>query len=111
VNAIVRAYRALNPASRAVANWAYANTGARKRARCVYCREIIATCSARYPETLTFRRDANGHGAACAAAWARRTFAATAAEALILAVQDPDPRVHAAVAEVALATLAAGGAW
>jgi hypothetical protein len=103
MNAIVMAYRELHPRSRAQADWRYLSTGSRTRAQCVYCRDIVATCSAAYPETKTFRRLADGHSRACAMAWARREFSPAVAAALIAVVDDADLRVHATIATAAVA--------
>lgn len=60
-------YRQHHPRSRAVNTWTYnGSTGGVRRATCIFCRREIATCSAKWPETKTFTREADAHGAACA---------------------------------------------
>lgn len=49
---VVRSYRALNPQSRAVDHTTWdGSSAAVRRATCIYCRKIIATSSAEWPET------------------------------------------------------------
>lgn len=66
----VSLYRKLNPRSRAVDDWTYyGSSGVVKRATCIYCRRLIATCSAKYPETKSFTRIANEHTKHCKVKW------------------------------------------
>lgn len=65
---VVAAYRAAYPRSRAVRLWTYTgSSGAVKRATCIACRETIATCSAKWPETETYKRAIPEHLASCGA--------------------------------------------
>jgi hypothetical protein len=52
---IIAAYRAAHPESRAVRTFTLAaSSGTVKRAQCIFCRTIIATCSASWPTTKAF---------------------------------------------------------
>jgi hypothetical protein len=66
----VAKYRHDNPRSRAYSTWTYyGSTGSVRRATCVFCRRTISTCSANWPETRRFTRDAREHSRACAEAY------------------------------------------
>lgn len=61
----VEAYRARNPRSRAERDYTlYGSTSCIRRATCVYCRTVIATCSARWPETKGYRAAIDAHDCA-----------------------------------------------
>lgn len=52
----VRAYRRDYPKSRAVRPYTLRlSSGIVRRAECIYCRKVIATCSAKWPETKAFQ--------------------------------------------------------
>jgi hypothetical protein len=58
----IRAYRADHPRSRAVRAYTLAcSSGTVRRAQCIYCRRVIATCSAAWPMTKTFVADIAQH--------------------------------------------------
>jgi len=68
----VALYRLRHPESRAVSDWTYLGSGGRvRRATCIYCREVIVTCAAAWPETKDFWQKANWHGADCAREYVR----------------------------------------
>ena len=68
----VMLYRRLNPRSRAVNHYTYyGSTGCVRKATCIYCRNVVATCSNKWRETKTFRREANNHTANCKLRWLR----------------------------------------
>jgi len=65
-------YRAKNPRSRATRDWTYyGSTGCVRRATCIYCRRVIATCSQKWPETQQFSDDAEAHTCAEGKRYAR----------------------------------------
>lgn len=69
----VSLYRKTNPKSRAVNGFTYyGSTGCRRKATCIYCRSVVATCSNKYPETKTFRRQAYEHVFDCQFNWAQK---------------------------------------
>lgn len=62
----VLAYRLANPESRAVRRYTLdGSTGTVRRAYCVFCHELLATCSNEWPETKTFRREIAEHTEQC----------------------------------------------
>lgn len=72
----VHILRARQPRSRAVGNWTYVgSTGCVRRATCVYCGREVATCSAKWRETITFRAKADSHADGCAAQYHARQVA------------------------------------
>ena len=69
-NIILQRYRAIHPKSRAVNFWTYyGSTGCRRLATCIFCRQIVASCSQKWPETKTFRRQADEHCSQCSLLW------------------------------------------
>ncbi len=55
-------YRAINRRSRAIAPWTYrGSSGCVRRATCIFCRRVIATCSANWPTTKQFRAACETH--------------------------------------------------
>ena len=66
----VSLYRRLNPRSRAVNHFTYyGSTGGIRRATCIYCRKVVATCSNKWRETKTFHKDACQHTEQCKHTW------------------------------------------
>jgi ribosomal protein L24 len=66
----VSLYRKLNPSSRAVNDYTYyGSSGVVRRATCIYCRNVVATCSAKWKETKSFRKDACQHTNKCKMKW------------------------------------------
>jgi len=69
----VALYRLRNPRSRAVQDWTYDGSGGKvRRAECIYCRQVVATCAAAWPETLMFRARAAEHSKECARDYVKR---------------------------------------
>lgn len=67
---ILQRYREINRRSRAVNLWTYyGSSGCVRRATCIFCRHVVATCSGAWPETIGFRRDADAHCEECAMLW------------------------------------------
>lgn len=65
-------YRARNPQSRAVRHYTLASSSARvRRATCIYCRQLIATCSNEWPATLTWLAAIESHTCAARATYAQ----------------------------------------
>lgn len=63
----VQLYRENNPTSRAQNVWTYyGSSGVVRRATCIFCRRLIATCSNNWPETKRFRENADDHAFDCA---------------------------------------------
>jgi hypothetical protein len=66
----VMLYRILHKESRAVDHTTWAgSSGVVRRATCIYCRRVVATSSAKYPETQKSFSDRLSHGESCAQAW------------------------------------------
>ena len=59
-------YKILNPKSRATQDWTlYGSSGSVRRATCIYCRSIIATCSNNWPATNRFYELIENHSHKC----------------------------------------------
>lgn len=70
LNFCVKLYRTYNTKSRAVGPWTYyGSTGRVRKATCIFCRNVVATCCNDYPETGTFQNQANSHVRECAMYW------------------------------------------
>lgn len=67
---IIRRYREIHKHSRAVNLYTlYGSGGKVRRATCIFCRKVVATCSNTWPETITFRQKAYEHCSQCAMFW------------------------------------------
>lgn len=67
---ILDRYREIHPKSRAVNFWTYyGSTGCVRKATCIFCRNVVATCSNKWPETKTFLREAEEHCEGCSVLW------------------------------------------
>ena len=63
-------YRTINKKSRAISHTHWAkSSGVVRRATCIYCRQIVATSSAKYPETKTSFELRKFHGENCSKHW------------------------------------------
>lgn len=59
---IVAAYREAHPRSRAIRPYTLARSSGRvRRAQCIFCRAVIATCSAEWPVTKRFQAEIESH--------------------------------------------------
>lgn len=68
--AAVIAYRNINPWSRAEApTTLYGSSSAVRRATCIFCREVIATCSNKWPATKTYEAQIEEHTPECLQEW------------------------------------------
>ena len=62
MNTAIRLYRAAHPQSRAEDDTTvYGSTGCRRLRTCIYCRQVIATSSAKYMETKQSIEACRGH--------------------------------------------------
>lgn len=67
---ILKRYRTINTWSRAIKLYTlYGSGGTQRRATCIFCRKVVATCSNQWPETQTFRKNAYKHSKQCAILW------------------------------------------
>lgn len=61
-NLALKNYRKINKWSRAVRDYTlYGSSSVVRRATCIYCRNVIATCSNEWPETVEFFKKTNEH--------------------------------------------------